>query len=176
MSKDRHWWFIAYPDSLPNNWVDILIETCLPYYISPLHLYDLDSEGKTKKPHYHIIVSFDGPTTFKNVHEKICKPLNATIPKPILSVKGAFNYLTHKNHPDKYPYDIEEIIYLNGASIKEINKAYLYTQLFTAIEIMIVDKNITSIRDLTFKAREKNDEDMLTCIRNNVYYWKEFMK
>lgn len=48
--KKRNWVMVAYPDSLPENWLDILVQTGLPCAISPLHDRDTEATGEPKKP------------------------------------------------------------------------------------------------------------------------------
>ena len=111
--KNRHWTFVMYPDSLPENYLDILQQTGLEVAISPLHNKDLDNEKELKKAHYHVLLCFPGPTTYKKVLS-ITSKLNATVPQRVLSVKGIYRYFTHKDNPEKYQYDEQEIICLNG--------------------------------------------------------------
>ena len=42
--KNRHWTFVMYPESLPENYLEILQQTGLEIAISPLHNKDLDKE------------------------------------------------------------------------------------------------------------------------------------
>lgn len=111
--KNRHWTFVMYPDSLPENYLEILQQTGLEVAISPLHNRDLDKEKELKKAHYHVLLCFPGPTTYKKVCS-ITQKLNATIPQRVLSVKGIYRYFTHKDNPEKYQYDEQEIVCLNG--------------------------------------------------------------
>ena len=91
-TKNRHWTFIVYPDSVVSNWIEILIETGLPFAISPLHDKDLNADGTPKKPHYHVVITYDGPTTYKSVYENICQLIGSTIPKRVLSLRGIYRY------------------------------------------------------------------------------------
>lgn len=76
-TKKRNWGAVIYPESLPKNWLDILVETGLQIAISPLHDKDLEADGQTpKKAHYHIILIFPGPTTY-NAVLTLTKKLNA---------------------------------------------------------------------------------------------------
>ncbi|MGN0532752.1 MAG: replication protein [Eubacterium sp.] len=119
--KHRYWWFILYPESAPKDWKEVLTFRGLPCAISPLHEFDLkNEEGEVKKAHHHIILCYAGPTTFNNVKRLTVDELGQTIPKPIDNVRGAYEYLTHKNNPEKYQYSDEEIQFLNGFDIKEI--------------------------------------------------------
>lgn len=111
--KNRHWTFVMYPDSLPENYLEILQQTGLEVAISPLHNKDLDQEKELKKSHYHVLLCFPGPTTYKKVLS-ITSKLNATVPQRVLSVKGIYRYFTHKDNPEKYQYDEQEIVCLNG--------------------------------------------------------------
>lgn len=121
IEKHRYWWFILYPESAPKDWKQLISERGLPFCISPLHEYDLkNEEGELKKPHHHIILCYSGPTTFSNVKRLTVDELGQTIPKPIDHIGGAHDYLTHKNHPDKFQYSEDEIEYVNGFDIKEL--------------------------------------------------------
>lgn len=111
--KNRHWTFVMYPESLPENYLEILQQTGLEIAISPLHNKDLDKEKELKKAHYHVLLCFPGPTTYKKVCS-ITQKLNATVPQRVLSVKGIYRYFTHKDNPEKYQYDEQEIVCLNG--------------------------------------------------------------
>lgn len=114
--KKRNWAFVAYPDSVPDNWRDFLIKSGLPCAISPLHDKDLDPTGSPKKPHWHVIVCYSGPTSY-NVVKGLCDSLNSPIPQPLEQVKGYYRYLTHKDNPEKAQYSESDIVVLNGFSI-----------------------------------------------------------
>lgn len=117
--KKRYWAFVLYPESAPQDWKDKLQLTGLPMAISPLHNFDVDPTGEVKKEHYHIILCYSGPTTFNAVKTLTVDTLNATIPQPLESIKGYYRYLTHKDNPDKYQYNDEDIIHLNGFDLFE---------------------------------------------------------
>lgn len=115
--KKRNWACVVYPESLPKNWLDILNQSGLQIAISPLHDRDLEADGTTaKKPHYHIILIYSGPTSF-SVVRNLTDQLNAPIPIPLEAVRGYYRYLTHKDNPEKFQYDEKEIRCLNGFSI-----------------------------------------------------------
>lgn len=137
--KKRNWVLIVYPtknylDSIgctydgsdgygtaPDNWRDILQETGCPCAISPLHKDDKNVDKglgneTPKKPHWHVIICYNGPQTF-NVVKQLTTKLNTVIPQPLDNIKGYYRYLTHKDNPDKAQYNEEEIIRLNGFTI-----------------------------------------------------------
>lgn len=174
--KYRHWNFLAYPDSLPEDWIDRLIDTHLPIYISPLHENDVFADGTQKKPHYHVIVSFDGPTTQNNVIKHITQPLNQPIPVVCLSLKGSFDYFTHEHDPDKAPYNEEEILFLSGASKELIDKESLVQDAWDQIITLTINKNIKTFRQLVFETRALGNSIINSVVTNNVLFWKEFLK
>lgn len=114
--KKRNWAFVIYPESLPEDWLDILRTSGLPIAISPLHDKDKNPDGTEKKPHYHCIAVYGSPTTFNNV-KTLTDKLNAPIPIPLDQVRGMYRYLTHKDNPEKFQYDEKDIQNLNGFSI-----------------------------------------------------------
>ena len=118
--KSRIWACVGYPESLPNNWLDILRETGLQVAISPLHDKDIDPTGEKKKPHYHIIFNYDGPTTYEHV-KKLCDSLNMTIPIKLESLRGMYRYHLHLDNPEKHQYDDRDRILLGGFDSNSVN-------------------------------------------------------
>ena len=114
--RKRNWAFVAYPESLPKNWQEILTQTGLPIAISPLHDKDENPDGTKKKPHYHVILVYLGPTSFEIV-KKITDSLNAPAPISLEAIKGYYRYFTHRDNPEKYQYDEKDIKTLNGFSV-----------------------------------------------------------
>ena len=144
VEKKRNWAFVVYPDSAPENWLDILTQTGLEIAISPLHDKDVNPTGEPKKPHYHVIACYNGPTSF-NVVKKLTDQLNAPIPIPLEAVKGYYRYLTHKDNPEKYQYDEKDIKTLNGFNIANFSE-------LTRGEVLELKKNIhTYIREHDIK-------------------------
>lgn len=117
-TKKRHWAFILYPESAPKNWLELLQQTGLLVAISPLHDKDLDPNNEVKKAHYHIILSYSGPTTY-NVVKRLTDSLNQPIPIALEQVRGYYRYFTHKDNPDKFQYDEKDILHLNGFSMRD---------------------------------------------------------
>ncbi|MGQ7458473.1 Rep family protein, partial [Streptococcus suis] len=87
VQKGRDWTFIVYPESAPSNWREIFDETHMRWVESPLHDKDVNADGERKKPHWHILLSSDGPITESAV-KKILEPWNTPIPKKVGSAKG----------------------------------------------------------------------------------------
>jgi len=130
-----------YPESAPENWLELLGQTGLQVAISPLHDKDLNPDGTEKKPHWHVIVIYSGPTSY-NVVRELTEKLNAPIPQALEAVKGYFRYLTHKDNPEKVQYDEKDIKTLNGFSILDFVE-------LTRSEVLKVKKDlVVLIREL----------------------------
>lgn len=115
--KKRYWAFVLYPESAPSDWLEQLQLLGITSAVSPLHDRDVNADGEIKKEHYHIILCFNGPTTFSNVKNLTVDTLNATIPQPLESIKGYYRYLTHMDNPEKAQYSESDIKTLNGFNI-----------------------------------------------------------
>lgn len=128
--KKRQWAFVAYPDSLPDNWLELLMATGLPCAVSPLHDKDVEPDGTPKKAHRHVLCVWPGPATYLTA-KRVSDQLNAARPIPLEAVRGYYRYFTHKDNPEKYQYSESEIICLNGFDVSnfveltraEINEA-----------------------------------------------------
>ncbi|WP_304397336.1 replication protein [uncultured Alistipes sp.] len=114
--KKRNWAFVLYPESAPADWREQLQKTGLPCAISPLHNRDVNATGEPKKPHYHVMVFYQGPTSY-NVVKRLTDGLNQPIPQVVEQVRGYYRYLTHMDNPEKAQYPASEIRTLNGFDI-----------------------------------------------------------
>lgn len=114
--KKRNWAFVLYPESAPADWREQLQKTGLPCAISPLHDRDTNATGEPKKPHYHVMVFYQGPTSY-NVVKRLTDGLNQPIPQVVEQVRGYYRYLTHMDNPEKAQYAASEIQSLNGFDI-----------------------------------------------------------
>lgn len=121
-NRKRNWAFVVYPESLPDNWIDELRLTGLKAVISPLHDKDVNPDGTTKKPHYHVIVAYSGPTSYKVVKSVAVDKLHGASPIPLEAVRGYYRYLTHMDNPEKYQYDKSDLIHLNGFDIRDYSE------------------------------------------------------
>ena len=118
----RSWAFVMYPESMPENWQEIITELGLPMAISPLHDKDINPTGEQKKAHYHVICYYENSTTYNNVKTNVCDRLNATIPQKLESIRGMFRYHIHLDNPEKYQYDDRDRQFFNGFDIDLANK------------------------------------------------------
>lgn len=118
--KKREWTFVIYEESAPSDWRDILRQRGIVAAASPLHDRDINADGEPKKPHWHIIVVYDGPTTYSNVLALSQGELCGTIPKVLDSPRGMYTYFTHEDNPEKAQYEKKDIEHFNGFNITDL--------------------------------------------------------
>lgn len=174
--KKRNWCFVLYPESAPENWRDLLAQTGLQVCISPLHDKDLNADNTPKKPHYHVILVFEGPTTYNNVLS-LTESLNQPIPQPLEQVRGYYRYLIHKDNPEKYQYNEYDITTLNGFDIS--NYIELTTSEVMAIkkqlQIFVRDNHITEFSELMDLLLDNDLRNMYDVASNHTFFIDKYI-
>lgn len=116
--RTRNWCFVMYPESCPENWLEIMVDYAAPFAISPLHDRDENADDTQKKAHWHVTVSHPGNKSYEQVKELTDK-LNATVPKKVLNMVGNIRYMIHKDNPEKAQYQKQDIICGCGFDIEQ---------------------------------------------------------
>lgn len=117
--RTRNYSSVVYPDSAPDNWLHILGEECVPCFVSPLHDKDINADNTPKKPHYHVMLMFDGVKTPEQARE-VFERIGGVGCEPIKSVRAYARYLCHLDNPDKAQYDIADVVQYGGADYHDI--------------------------------------------------------
>ena len=173
--KSRIWASVGYPESLPTDWKEQLQETGLQIAVSPLHDKDLNPDNTPKKPHYHFIFNYDGPTTYEHMKE-ICEHFNMTIPIKLESLRGMYRYHLHLDNPEKYQYDDRDRILLGGFDTSLVN-ALTKTEvekLVKEILSFIEENNVIEYRDLVFNLMDCPDMCSVAC--NHTILFSTYIK
>lgn len=194
--KKRNWAFIVYPSkeqlselnskydgsdgygSVPDDWKQKLNLSGLQYAISPLHDKDEleDESGKTKKPHYHVIICYGSPTTYNNV-KNLTDSLNSPVPQALEQVRGYYRYFTHKDNADKYQYDEKEIEVGGGFSIAdflELSKSEV-SEIKKTLQSLIRNENITEYADLMDYLLDNQKNLEYDVASNNTYFFDKYI-
>ena len=174
--KKRNWALIAYPDSLPDDWLQILADTGLQVAISPLHDSDLNPDGEPKKAHYHLILCYPGPQTY-NAVKTLADSLHCPIPKPLESIRGAYRYFTHLDNPEKFQYDASLIQCLNGFSILdyvELTKSEVL-RIKQDLQGFIRAQNIMEYADLMDTLQDSASSDYYDVASSNTYFFEKYI-
>lgn len=174
-SKTRYWAFIVYPESAPKNWLSILEDLHMQALVSPLHDKDLDSEGRPKKPHWHVLLLASGPISQKRADE-IIEPFGGTkSAEYVLSSRGYVRYLAHLDNPDKAQYNPAEIKAFGGADItKLITSEHDQMNVFTDIMSWCEDQGVCSFSVLLRYART-NQKNWLPPLIKYAFFFTRYL-
>lgn len=178
-TKKRNWAFVLYPESAPDDWVEQLRKTGLPCAISPLHDKDVNPTGEPKKPHYHVILTYSGPTSFNVVKALTNGKLGQTIPQALEQVEGYYRYLTHQDNPEKAQYSKGDIQHLNGFDIRnfvELSKSEVI-RIKREILAFIRDNRIYEYADLMELLMDGGEEtaDYFEVASNNTVFFDRYL-
>lgn len=127
MAKDkaRYFTFLLYPESVPEDWQEKLVQIGQPIAISPLHDKDKKPDGTLKKPHWHIIYIASNPVTTDSVRKRIQRNLGnqsvALVQIIATTVENTYLYFTHETqdaiNKHKALYNAKDIKLLNNFDI-----------------------------------------------------------
>lgn len=177
--KKRNWAFVLYPDSAPKDWREQLQRSGLQCAISPLHNQDVNPTGEPKKPHYHVILAYSGPTSFNVVKALTNGRLGQTIPQALEQVEGYYRYFTHQDNPEKAQYSAKDIQTINGFDIRdfvELTKSEVI-RLKREIQAFIRDNEIMEYADLMDLLMDAGEEmaDHYEVAANNTVFFDRYL-
>lgn len=195
--KKRNWAFFVYPTqkqlenlkseydgadgygSVPDDWQQRLQLSGLQYAISPLHDKDKleDDSGKTKKPHYHVIVVYGSPTTYNNV-KSLTDNLNSPIPQALEQVRGYYRYLTHKDNPDKYQYDEKDIQVGGGFNIADfinLSKSEV-TEIVFKLQQLIREQGLTEYEAFMDYVQDNLDRSVYDVASTHTLFFNTYLR
>ena len=179
MSKDnryRNFATVVYPESAPDNWQSILADKFVPAFISPLHDRDIDPLNQPKKPHYHVVIMFEGKKSVEQAFE-LFADIGGVGCEVVNSIRGYARYLCHLDNPEKAQYSTEDVRCLCGADYS--GTCSLVIDKYKAIKDMrafIKENNIYSYAKLfDYCAEERFDWFRVLCDNGTVVI-KEYIK
>lgn len=174
--KKRNWAFVMYPESAPADWVERLQLTGLTAAISPLHDQDVNPTGEPKKPHWHVLLHYSGPTSYKVV-AKLTASLKGTVPQAIEQMRGYYRYLTHMDNPEKHQYDAKDIKHLNGFNIAdfiEMSRSEVI-EVKRNLQLLIREQNIFEYADLMDYLLDNSMFIEHEVASNNTYFFDKYI-
>lgn len=172
----RNWATVVYPDSAPDDWKEKLDALRVAVLISPLHDKDVNPNGEPKKPHWHVLIMFDGPKDEHKVRE-IFDAIGGVGCEYVNSIRGYARYLCHMDNPEKHQYDIGKVVSMNGADFNTL--VSLPSDKYKAIgEIIdfIEANDIYSYRQLFAWCRANKYDWFKTLCDNGTYVILEYLK
>lgn len=112
--RTRAWATIVYQESAPDGWRETLQSYMVQAFVSPLHDSDKKDDGTLKKPHYHVLMMYDGVKTPEQARE-IFESFGGVGCEPVQSVRGYARYLCHLDNPEKHQYSPDDVSAYCGA-------------------------------------------------------------
>lgn len=178
-SRARTWSLVVYPESLPENWRDIISEWQIEWVESPLHEFDVNPTGELKKPHYHLLLVFGSVKSYEQVYE-LTRALNCPVPQRTHSSKGAIRYMAHLDNPEKYQYKLSDVKCHGGFDISDFLKptATERHEILNEITDFIISHDILSFYDLVMLCRTDSEAPSvwLDILHDNTMFIREFIK
>lgn len=179
MKKDnrfRNFVIVFYPDSCPANFIDIINDFHCQAFLSPLHDKDVNADGEFKKPHYHLMLMFEGNKSISQIQD-FSDRLSGVLPQEVNSIRSHARYLVHLDNPDKFQYNISDVKSFCGADYSDIIN--LASDKYKAIFDMIQfcnDNNIVEFCDLVNYACTNNFAWFRVLADNGTMVVKEYLK
>lgn len=119
-TRIRNFAFILYEESSSPEWKYKLSDMCIPCFVV-YHDKDINPDGEIKKPHYHVLCSFQNPVGTKKI-EGIINNLGAANGQyqEVACLRSYARYLCHLDNPDKFQYSIDSVLCFGGTDYKEL--------------------------------------------------------
>lgn len=174
--RKRNWATVVYPESAPQGWQEILSDYHIAAFISPLHDQDLNPTGEEKKPHYHVMLMFEGKKSYDQVHEMITQ-IGGVGLEVVDSLRGYARYLCHLDNPEKALYMVDDVKCISGADYTGI--IGLALDKYKAIREMMLfcrDSRIYSYAQLLDYAGEERMDWFRVLCDSGTYVLKEYLK
>lgn len=177
VEKTRTYASVVYPESAPNDWINILKETHVKALISPLHDKDLnEGDGTPKKAHYHVFVTFDGPKTREQALS-FFKTICGVGLERIESSRGYARYLCHLDNPEKHQYNMHDVVEVNGANYAAaIEDPGDRDRLISEMEDFCEKYDVLSLRQLSNWAKHNRPDWYHALTSNCAYYISKWLK
>lgn len=174
--RTRNFACVVYPDSAPEFWQGLLAEQAVPAFISPLHDRDLNPTGEPKKPHYHVMVMFEGVKSLDQA-EDLFSVIGGVGCVKINSIRGYARYLVHADNPEKAQYSVSDVVSLCGADYVTVTA--LQSDKYVAISEMIdfIEENEFFSYAKFMMYCKNNRQDWFRCLcDNSTLVIKEYLK
>lgn len=175
-ARCRNFATIVYPESAPADWIQILSQQFIPTFISPLHDKDINPTGEKKKPHYHVILMYEGKKSIEQV-SSVFELINGIGVEKVNSIRGYARYLCHLDNPEKAQYNIDDVKSICGADYSGV--IGLAIDKYKAIREMIEfcnDNCVSSYSKLLEYCSENRFDWFRVLCDNGTVVMKEYLK
>lgn len=165
--------FLVYPESAPENWLATLEDLQVPCAVSPLHDQDKNEDGTIKKPHYHVLVHFQGGKS-ESFCQGIIDDVNGSQGNSqglvSRSLDASVRYLAHVGFRNKFQYDYNRIITFGGFDVNRyfVSSDSAESSTLKSVLLFIRDNHIFNFSDL-IDYMIKYNENWLLSMRNTWF-------
>ena len=166
-TRSRNFATLLYPDSMPEDIWEKLDELKIEVYVSPLHDKDKFKNGDLKKPHYHVVLCFDGKKSMEQV-KRIVNDLGAVGLEIVESKKSYLRYLCHLDSVDKNTYNTEQVRCFGGANYQAYYEEGAYSNALLRLRKDIL-KYIVLEREYSFSNL------VIYAMQNELDEWLSFL-
>lgn len=166
----RHWTIVVYPDSAPADWRDRL--NGLQWVESPLHDKDVNPDRTLKKPHWHILIFFEGKKSYEQI-KKIADLINGASPQYVQNLTGMLRYFAHLDNPEKAQYKKNDIIGHGVDVSKYLESEDDIDKLEQDIEIYCEENHISEYAHLIKISRQF--DGWHKCVSTHTIHFKAFV-
>ena len=172
----RNFACVVYPESAPADWLDLLKESKVPLFVSPLHDKDINPTGEPKKPHHHVMAMYDGKKSKEQAME-FFKSFGGVGCEVVGSTRSYARYLCHLDNPEKAQYKTSDVISIGGSNYKLLigtmaDKTLALSEMIDYIN----ETDIDSFCELVNYAKEFKSEWFDCLINSGSYFIKEYIK
>ena len=178
--RARAWTAVLYPESAKENWLEILQDQLVECLVSPLHDMDVEPTGEVKKAHYHVVLSFNNPTSYEKASE-VFKTIGAVIPPEnqcrVKDFRQMARYLCHLDQPNKHRYSTEDVIAIGGLDYDAFAMTNSdHEALLSDMEDFIYEHRVVSFTSFQRYCKQHKPEWLHLLRNRNSYYIRETIK
>ena len=174
----RNFATVVYPDSdnTPEDWLSVLQDWKTPVLVSPFHDQDVNVTGEPKKPHYHVLIMFEGMKSQDQVRE-LFDQIGGVGLETVNSLRGYARYLCHLDNPEKHQYDTKDVRSLCGADFfSTISLAIDKYVAISEMEEFCEQYDIVSFYLLSRYASQHRSDWARVLKENSTVYMKEYLQ
>lgn len=174
--RTRNWVSILYPESAKENWESILSEQHVQAFVSPLHDSDVSHDGTNKKPHYHVVLMFQGPKTEAQAQE-VFDLIGAVKCQAVKDLRGTCRYLCHLDDANKAQYSVDDVKCFSGSDFYTVIS--LTSDRYESIREMMefIDENgIILFKDIVQYSRQHKPMWFRSLCDNSTVIIKEYLR
>lgn len=172
----RNFATVVYPESAPENWLEVLDGLHVPAFVSPLHNQDINPDGSQKKPHWHVLIMFAGVKT-KAQAQAVIDAIGGVGCESVSTVRGYARYLVHADNPEKAQYSKSDVRAFSGADYDAIT--HLPTDDVRMVREMmeyIRVNQIASFAQFADVCAVDHEEWFRALVTKSTYFIKEYIK